>query len=83
MIGQYFPIFFVGPIIARYGKRISMMIDSILFLIGFILMGLSVNVVMLCIAKFFMGKKNLKNKFVYPYYFVLLMPTFIFSYILK
>ena len=69
MIGQYFPILFVGPIIARYGKRISMMIDSILFLIGFILMGLSVNVVMLCIAKFFMGKKNLKNKFVYPHYF--------------
>ena len=63
MIGQYFPIFFVGPIIARYGKRISMMIDSVLFLIGFILMGLSVNVVMLCIAKFFMGKKNFKNIF--------------------
>ena len=56
MIGQYFPIFFVGPIVGRYGKRISMMIDSVLFLIAFLLMGLSVNVSMLCVAKFFFGR---------------------------
>ena len=56
MIGQYFPILFVGPIVGRFGKKISMMIDCILFLAGFLLMGLSVEVPMLYASKFFLGK---------------------------
>ena len=55
MIGQYFPIFFVGPVMAKFGKRISLMIDSVLFTIAFLLMTFSVEVYMLYVAKFFFG----------------------------
>ena len=56
MIGQYFPIFFVGPVMGKFGKRISLMIDSVLFAIGFLLMTLASDVRMLYAAKFFFGK---------------------------
>ena len=56
MVGQYFPIFFVGPLVGKYGKRLSMMIDCFLFLIGFFLQSFSTNVIMLYVAKFFMGR---------------------------
>ena len=58
MIGQYFPIFFVGPVMGKFGKRISLMIDSVLFAIGFLLMTLAIDVRMLYAAKFFFGKLN-------------------------
>ena len=56
MIGQYFPIFFVGPVMGKFGKRISLMIDSVLFAIGFLLMTLAIDVRMLYAAKFFFGQ---------------------------
>ena len=55
MIGQYFPILFVGPVMAKFGKRISLMIDSVLFTIGFLLMTFSIDVYMVYAAKFFFG----------------------------
>ena len=58
MIGQYFPIFFVGPVMGKFGKRISLLIDSVLFAIGFLLMTLAIDVRMLYAAKFFFGKLN-------------------------
>ena len=65
MIGQYFPIFFVGPLVGKYGKRVSMMIDCILFLIGFLLICFSVNVFMIYVAKFFMGMDIKELRFEY------------------
>ena len=62
MIGQYFPILFVGPIVARFGKRVSMQIDSILFVIGFLLMGLSIDVRMIYASKFLMGYAYLTSR---------------------
>ncbi len=55
MIGQYFPILFVGPVMSKFGKRISLMIDSVLFTIGFLLMTFSIDVYMVYAAKFFFG----------------------------
>ena len=40
---------------AKFGKRISLMIDSVLFTIGFLLMTFSVDVYMVYAAKFFFG----------------------------
>ena len=62
MIGQYFPILFVGPIVGHFGKRISMQIDCILFMIGFLLMGLSVDVRMLYASKFLLGYAYLTSR---------------------
>ena len=62
MIGQYFPILFVGPLVGRFGKRISMQVDCILFSIGFLLMGLSINVEMLYISKLFLGYAFLTSR---------------------
>ena len=62
MIGQYFPILFVGPIVGRFGKRISMQIDCVLFMIGFLLMGLSVDVRMLYSSKFLLGYAYLTSR---------------------
>ena len=67
MIGQYFPIFFVGPIMGRFGKRVSLMIDSVLFSIGFILMAFSVNVMMLYAAKFLFGTLVCMYNLLVPY----------------
>ena len=62
MIGQYFPILFVGPIVKKFGKRISMMIDCVLFTCGFLLMGLSTDVAMLYASKFFLGYAYLTSR---------------------
>ena len=62
MVGQYFPILFVGPIVGRFGKRISMQIDSVLFMSGFLLMGLSIDVRMLYASKFLLGYAYLTSR---------------------
>ena len=62
MIGQYFPILFVGPIVGRYGKRVSMQIDCIIFSIGFLLMALSIDVRMLYASKFLLGYAYLTSR---------------------
>ena len=62
MIGQYFPILFVGPLVGRFGKRISMQIDCVLFLLGFLLMGLAVDVRMLYASKFILGYGYLTSR---------------------
>ena len=62
MIGQYFPILFVGPIVGRFGKRVSMLIDCILFMIGFLLMGLAIDVYMLYASKFMLGYAYLTSR---------------------
>lgn len=54
-IGQYFPLLFAG-FVGKYGKRKSMMIDSLTYCAGFALMGLAVNAEMLYAAKFILGK---------------------------
>ena len=71
MIGQYFPIFLVGPVMSKFGKRVSLMIDSMLFTIGFLLMAFAVEVYMLYAAKFFMGKMcfNVNNWSLYVKYY--------------
>ena len=63
-IGQYFPIFFVGPLMSKFGKRISLMVDSVLFVTGFLLMTLAIDVRMLYAAKFLFGK-SIHNKHIY------------------
>ena len=62
MIGQYFPILFVGPLVGKFGKRISMQIDCVLFLIGFLLMGLAIDVKMLYASKFILGYGYLTSR---------------------
>ena len=47
MVGMYSTLFFSVPIVSRYGKRKSMMIDSLLSLIAFIFMAAAQNVGML------------------------------------
>ena len=59
MVGMYSTIFFSVPIVSRYGKRKSVMIDSILSLIAFIFMAAAQNVGMLCISKFLLGYVSL------------------------
>ena len=56
LIGQYFPIVFVGPIMTKFGKRVSMIIDSTIFLIGFLLVVFSFDIKMIYAAKFFFGR---------------------------
>ena len=62
MVGQYFPIVFVGPIVSNFGKRASLMVDSALFIVGFALMALSANAEMIYAARFLQGYAYLTSK---------------------
>ena len=59
IIGMYCTIFFSVPLVVRFGKRISLMIDCILSLVGFLLMCFAMNVEMLYISKFLLGYVSL------------------------
>ena len=55
IIGMYSTILFSVPLVVRFGKRISLMIDCILSFIAFLLMSFAMNVEMLCMSKFLIG----------------------------
>ena len=61
-IGLYFTVLFAVTTVSRYGKRVSLMIDCILSLIGFGLMASAVNVPMLYMAKFLLGYVGLTSR---------------------
>ena len=59
IVGMYSTLFFAVPVVSRFGKRKSMMLDSILSLIAFIFMAAAQNVGMLCISKLLLGYVSL------------------------
>lgn len=59
IFGMYTTLFFAVPIVSKFGKRKSMMIDSVLSLIAFIFMAAAQNVGMLCFSKFLLGYVSL------------------------
>ena len=59
IIGMYCTIFFAVRIVSRFGKRVSLIIDCVLSLAGFLLMAFAMNVTMLCLAKFVLGYVSL------------------------
>ena len=61
-IGLYFTVLFAVTTVSRFGKRVSLMIDCILSLIGFGLMASAVNVPMLYLAKFLLGYASLTSR---------------------
>ena len=61
-IGLYFTLFFACTTVSHFGKRISLMIDCCLSLLGFGLIAFARNVPMLCIAKFLLGYADLTSR---------------------
>ena len=61
-IGLYFTLFFACTTVSHFGKRISLMIDCCLSLLGFGLMAFAQNVPMLCISKFLLGYADLTSR---------------------
>ena len=59
IIGMYCTIFFAVPIVTRFGKRISLLIDCVLSMAGFLLMAFAMNVSMICMGKFLLGYVSL------------------------
>ena len=59
VVGMYTTLFFAVPIVSKFGKRISMMIDCVLSLVAFIFMASAQNVGMLVISKFLLGYVSL------------------------
>ena len=73
IIGMYSTILFSVPLVVRFGKRISLMIDCILSFIAFLLMSFAMNVEMLCMSKFLIP--NSKMKFLHRYSHILSCST--------
>ena len=59
IVGMYCTVFFSVPLVVRFGKRISLMIDCTLSLMGFLLIAFAMNVEMLYISKFLLGYVSL------------------------
>ena len=58
-IGMYCTILFAVPIVSRFGKRISLLIDCVLSVAGFLLMAFARNVTMVCLGKILLGYVSL------------------------
>ena len=61
-IGLYFTLFFACTTVSHFGKRISLMIDCCLSMLGFGLMAFAQNVPMLCISKILLGYADLTSR---------------------
>ena len=59
VVGMYTILFFAVPIVNKFGKRISLMIDCVLSLVAFVFMALAQNVGMLIFSKFLLGYVSL------------------------
>ena len=62
IIGLYFTLFLAVSTVSRFGKRVSLMIDCVLFLMGFGLMASATNIPMLCVAKVLLGYASLTSR---------------------